>query len=204
MGDTPTFSALRRLLTRAAAPATAPCCELCGAPLPGEHSHVADTGTRRLLCVCAGCAPRSTLNAAMQAVSSRYVHGRGMQMSAEQWADLEIPVDLAFIFYNAALDRFVVSYPGPAGAVESLIPLERWQSLSEAHPWARTLHADVEAVLARRAGDGYQCFVVPIDRCYELVGRVRSAWSGFDGGDAVRLEVDRFFADLAARCGAAA
>jgi hypothetical protein len=42
---------------------------------------------------------------------------------------------------------------------------------------------------------------VPIDACYELVGRIRTHWKGLDGGDDVRTEMDRFFAALRDRCG---
>jgi hypothetical protein len=37
---------------------------------------------------------------------------------------------------------------------------------------------------------------VPIDRCYELVGRMRRHWRGFDGGDEVRAQIEVFFAGL--------
>jgi len=197
-----TFSALRRLLTAMPIQGQSAACELCGAPLSGEHSHVADTSSRRLLCACDRCARTST--SAMQPVTGRYLHDRRMSITAEQWAALDVPVDLAFVFFNAALGRFIVSYPGPAGAIESPLAVARWQALAGAHPWAEQLLPDVEAVLVRRAGDAFQSFVIPIDRCYELVGRIRTSWSGLDGGDAVRLEVDRFFADLTTRCGAAA
>ena len=39
--------------------------------------------------------------------------------------------------------------------------------------------------------------LVPIDRCYELVGALRTAWRGFDGGQEARALLDAFFADLA-------
>ncbi|HYE89212.1 MAG TPA: DUF5947 family protein [Vicinamibacterales bacterium] len=198
-----TFSGLRRLLTAAPAPPKSAGCELCGAPLGGKHSHVADTSARRLLCACEHCANAAMPDAGMQLVAGRYLHESHMWITAEQWAGLDVPVDLAFFFFSAALGRVVASYPGAAGAIESPLPIDRWQSLVAAHPWAR-IRPDVEALLVRRVGGAFQCFVTPIDRCYELVGRIRTSWSGMDGGEAVRLEVDRFFADLTARCGGAA
>ena len=42
--------------------------------------------------------------------------------------------------------------------------------------------------------DRIEALIVPIDACYELVGRIRRAWRGFTGGDEVWLEIDRFFA----------
>jgi hypothetical protein len=115
----------------------------------------------------------------------------------EQWDALEIPVDLVFFFVNSAAGRPVACYPGPAGAVESALTLDAWWSLVAANPWIGTLAPDVEALLVRRSG-AYQCFVVPIDRCYELAGRIRRAWTGIGGGDEVRAIVDRFFAEVVA------
>jgi hypothetical protein len=52
---------------------------------------------------------------------------------------------------------------------------------------------DVEALLVRRAGEGFECFLVPIDACYELVGLVRMHWKGFDGGEEAWEAIDGFF-----------
>ena len=202
MGEPGTFAALRRLLDARRQTAHLRC-ELCGVSLAGQHWHAVNTETRRLLCTCAQCAD-STQAQSIRAVSTRYVHDGAMRISVEQWAALEIPVDLAFFFFNGALGRFIVSYPGPSGVVESALPLEQWQALIDAHPWLRHLDADVEAVIARRTTHGYECFVIPVDRCYELVGRIRTTWSGVSGGDTVRREVEMFFTDVIARCGAPA
>ena len=35
--------------------------------------------------------------------------------------------------------------------------------------------------------------IVPIDACYELVGRIRRTWSGIHSGDEVMREIDAFF-----------
>jgi hypothetical protein len=102
-------------------------------------------------------------------------------------------------------DRTVAFYPGPAGATESELPLGAWQRVVEANPVLRLLAPDVEALLVRMpdrtSPDGTDAvsYLVPIDRCYELVGTLRMAWRGFDGGQEARALVDGFFADLAAR-----
>ena len=44
-----------------------------------------------------------------------------------------------------------------------------------------------------------QTFLVPIDACYEFVGRLRTLWHGFDGGQEAREFIDEFFARIAAR-----
>ncbi|HET9557873.1 MAG TPA: DUF5947 family protein, partial [Actinomycetota bacterium] len=40
---------------------------------------------------------------------------------------------------------------------------------------------------------GFECFLVPIDACYELVGLVRMHWKGFDGGQEAWEAIDGFF-----------
>jgi hypothetical protein len=72
----------------------------------------------------------------------------------------------------------------------------------DAHPVLRTLAPDVEALIVRMADRTHRepvSFLVPIDRCYELVGALRAVWRGFDGGQEARALLDGFFADLASR-----
>ena len=54
---------------------------------------------------------------------------------------------------------------------------------------------DVEALLVRGASGGRapECYLVPIDACYELVGRLRTTWRGFDGGAEAHDELTGFF-----------
>jgi uncharacterized protein DUF5947 len=91
-----------------------------------------------------------------------------------------VPVGHRFVFHESASQQSVLCYPGPAGATESQLP-----------PGARPpdLRPDAEAVLVH---DGEHC-LVPIDICYELVGRPRKAGRGFAGGSAARDETARFF-----------
>jgi len=49
--------------------------------------------------------------------------------------------------------------------------------------------------------ENFDCYIVPIDACYELVGRIRRCWKGFDGGEDAWNEIDGFFADLRVRSG---
>jgi hypothetical protein len=64
-----------------------------------------------------------------------------------------------------------------------------------------SLQPDVEAILVYRPKhDGNaQSYVVPIDVCYELVGLVRTKWSGIQGGDEVQHAIEAFFARIAER-----
>jgi hypothetical protein len=102
---------------------------------------------------------------------------------------------VAFFFMNSTLERVAAFYPGPAGATESLLPLETWREVVDANPTLDTLEPDVEAFLVRadREAGGAECFVVPIDACYDLVGRLRLLWRGFDGGREAHDALDAFF-----------
>jgi hypothetical protein len=184
---------LRQLRTPPVARRPGECCELCGVSLSDRHRHVVDMRTRRLLCACAMC---GTAGGRYRAVPIRYAHLPSMKITQAQWDALGIPVDLAFLFFNSALGRTVACYPGPAGAAESLLPLDAWPAVVDANPWIRTVAPDVEALLVRRHEGEYTCFVVPIDACYELVGRIRTEWTGFGGGDKVRDAIDSFFATV--------
>jgi len=71
-----------------------------------------------------------------------------------------------------------------------------------ANPQLGLLRADVEALLLRapeRGRAGFTCNLVPIDACYELVGRLRQLWRGFDGGGDAHAAMDQFFETVTAR-----
>jgi hypothetical protein len=38
-----------------------------------------------------------------------------------------------------------------------------------------------------------ECYLVPIDVCYELVGELRRLWKGFDGGTEAHAALEAFF-----------
>jgi hypothetical protein len=64
------------------------------------------------------------------------------------------------------------------------------------------LEPEVEALVVNRLADPHRFAIVPIDRCYELVGMIKATWQGISGGDAIRNAVDTFFARLDARSAA--
>lgn len=138
------------------------------------------------------------LDGRYRAVPTR-VLGVPTAISQDRWSAFKIPVDLAFFFYNSRLGRIVGFYPGPAGAAESEVSFDEWSALAEDNSLVETIVADVEALLVRKLIDGYECFVVPIDACYELVGRIRSFWAGLGGGELVHREIDAFFAVIRER-----
>jgi Family of unknown function (DUF5947) len=195
-------------LARPAPPATAAAradeaCELCGDVIAPEHRHVADIEKRTLLCACRACAILLGRPGAggghYRLVPERRRQLDGFRLSDEQWAALEIPVELAFFFHSTAAGRVVAVYPSPLGATESQLRLEAWAQIAAENPVLTELEPDVEALLVRRGHDDN--FLVPIDDCYALVALIRSRWQGLNGGDVVRRELDSFFDDLRERAG---
>lgn len=173
-------------------------CELCETPLTNGHAHVLDLETRRLLCSCPLC---GGAEGRYRVIPSRYVHTPAMRLTAAQWDMFGIPVGLAYFVFDSRRACAVASYPGPAGATESLLPRGVWPPPDAS--WLLDVSPDVEAVLARRRDDHYLCYVIPLDACYELVGRIRRNWTGFSGGPTAQIEIDRFFAEIAQRASAA-
>lgn len=180
-------------------------CELCNEPIADEHGHLVDLQSRNLMCACRGCyllfASEGSGGGHFKSVPERYLSFPEFTLSPGQWDDFQIPVSVAFFFYNSSLDRVAAFYPGPAGATESELPLEIWAELVEANPQLRTLESDVEAFLVRSKpkGGGTECYIVPIDDCYELVGHLRRLWRGFDGGTEANAKLDSFFESVRTR-----
>lgn len=202
-GRAPLASLRRITTTTRPEPLVGERCDMCAEPIAEEHQHVVNLESRVLMCSCRGCyllftAENATLR--YRAVPDRYLSFPGFSFGAAEWDDLQIPVGLAFLFWNSTQDRIVAFYPGPAGATESELPLDAWQRILAANPGLGELRPDVEALLLRRADldrgaeqAGLSCHVVPIDTCYELVGRLRSLWRGFDGGQEAHAAIEDFF-----------
>ena len=131
-----------------------------------------------------------------RAIPDRYLSFPDFALGRREWELLQIPVGLAFFFRNSALDRTVAFYPAPAGATESQLDLDAWNGIRAADPRVDMLADDTEALIVRVPDDETQppeCYLVPIDACYEFVGRLRMLWRGFDGGQEVRAYIDDFF-----------
>ena len=179
-------------------------CEMCSVPIPDDHDHVVDLEQRSLMCTCHGCCLLFTADGSgghrYRAVPDRYLAFPDFQLAPAQWDSLQIPVSVAFFFVNSSLDRVAAFYPGPAGATESLLSLDTWDDVVAANPRLATLTPDVEAFLVRTATDRPpECYLVPIDACYELVGQLRRLWRGFDGGREAHDALEAFFATVHAR-----
>jgi len=203
----------RRAGLRAAPPPRVPeadgaplTCDMCGEPAGDPHRHVVDIERRRLLCTCHACGLLFSAEGAgggrYRAVPERYAKLSGGQGARAFWETLEVPVGVAFFLVSSKTGRVSAFYPGPAGATESLLSLEGWQEALGSLPEAAGVVPDVEALLVR-AGPGTEaaeCFIVPVDACYELAGQMRQLWRGFDGGPEARAALDGFFAKVRARC----
>jgi hypothetical protein len=179
-------------------------CELCSETIPDEHGHVVDIETRALMCACRPCylafTPEGAGGTRFRAVLDHVAAVPDFTVSDSQWESLQVPVGVAFFLLNSVLGRVVAFYPSPAGATESLLPLDAWDQIVLANPALAAVRPDVEAALVRRvSGDDVECFVVPIDVCYELVGELRMRWRGFDGGTEAHAAIDARFERIRAR-----
>lgn len=191
---------LRRYLN-GPAPVPQAACELCGATMAGEHAHVVDVEHRKLLCTCRPCYLLFTHSGAASG-RFRSVPERVIKLEAfttEGWERLEIPVGIAFFLRDSQRNRVVAFYPSPAGATESALSSETWAELVEAYPLLDTVEPDTEAVLVCRRDERLDAWIVPVDNCYGLVGRIRSQWKGFDGGREAWGDIDGFLAGLQER-----
>jgi hypothetical protein len=183
-------------------------CEFCATPIPAEHGHVADLDQSMLMCACRACYLLFTNSSAgltrpdagrgrYRAVPDRYLSDPARPLSAAEWDSLEIPVGLAFFLRSS--EGMAGFYPSPAGATECRLDLQAWDRIAASHPMLTAAAPDVEAVLISRGADGVEYFLVPIDACYELAGRMRLLWRGFDGGSEARQSITEFLTGVRSR-----
>lgn len=178
-------------------------CEMCSAAIPAGHGHVADLERSSLMCTCRACYLLFTRPDAgrgrYRAVPERFLSDPLRPLSVAEWEALEIPVGLAFFLHMSAQEQVAGFYPSPAGVTECRLDLGAWQRIAGAHPLLAQAEPDVEAVLIHRTDDGVEHFLVPIDSCYELAGRMRLLWRGFDGGTEARQSIDEFLGEVRRR-----
>ena len=182
-------------------------CDLCRTSVPDDHRHLLHLAERRIVCVCEACWALRSGDADYRPTGMRTLWLEGFECDEALWASLQIPIGLAFFMRSSVSGSVVAFYPSPAGATESELPLESWEALVAANPILTRLDADGEALVANRltGADGHQYAILPIDRCYELVGLIRARWEGISGGDALAEAVPEFFTHVraqAARVGA--
>jgi hypothetical protein len=195
--DDQAFAALRRF-ARARTPLER--CELCSAALGREHPHLIEPVTRNIVCACDACALLfdGIARGKYRRVSRSVRLLTGFRMTDVQWENLLIPINMAFFFRSSVTGGVTALYPSPAGAVESLLPLDAWDEIVEDNPVLNHLQSDIEALLANRIpyarhSSHAEYYVAPIDQCYGLVGLIRANWKGLSGGTEVWEGIARFF-----------
>lgn len=119
-------------------------------------------------------------------------------MPDELWASFQIPVGLAFFYWNSLENRIVGFYPSPMAAVQVLLLIEEaWLELERINPILKELRSDIEALLVNRMrGTAHLYYLVPIDECYKLVGIMRTTWKGITGGRDAESAIIGFFEEL--------
>jgi hypothetical protein len=175
-------------------------CDLCNEPVAPAHRHLLDLHSRRILCTCRACAILFDSSAAgaghYRLVPDGVRFLADFELDEALWQSLAIPVEMAFFFESSAAERVVAFYPSPVGATESLLELAAWQDLVARNPVLAELEPDVEALLVNRTKGAREHWLVPVDRCYALVGLIRQGWRGFGGGHEVWEEIGRYFDGL--------
>jgi hypothetical protein len=195
------IGALRGMATSRAAPASAAAaaderCDLCRSGMPHDHRHLLNLHERQIVCVCESCWAIRSGDPEMRPVGTRTVWLDGFELPDEVWAGFRIPIGLAFFMHSTVTDAVVALYPSPAGATESELSLESWDPLVALNPVLEQLEPDGEALIVNRLADPPVFAIAPIDRCYMLVGLIKTSWQGISGGSGVNEAVAGFFEEL--------
>src|SRR5271157_1520389 len=180
-------------------------CELCSIGLRSDHPHLIELAQRKILCTCEACAILfSGQGVKFKRIPRRVRSLPGFHLSDAEWNALMVPINMAFFFKSSLEGRVIALYPSPAGATESLLPLESWNDIVRRNRILNEMEADVEGLLVNRLGysRGYSAaeyYLLPIDECYKLVGLIRMHWKGLSGGTEVWKELGEFFGSVKAR-----
>jgi hypothetical protein len=173
---------------------------MCREVLDDRHGHVVEIEKRSIVCACRACyllfLSDGAAGGRYRSVPERVRHDPDRPLDDADWSDLQIPVAMAFFFYNSVLDRVVAGYPSPGGVTECELDLAAWDRLVTAYPLLGAMTPDVEAIFVNRADEGNEVFLIPVDECYALVGELRLRWQGFDGGAEARAALAAFLAGL--------
>ncbi len=197
------FTTLRSLTRKPPAPPGSSAderCDMCGVGLIRQHQHLVDPVSRKLVCACDACAVLFQQNGVTKykRVPRRARLLADFQMTDAQWDSLMIPIGLAFFVESTPENKVLALYPSPAGSTESLLSLEAWWDIVQENPALADMEADVEALLVNRLDRAGDYYIAPIDKCYQLVGLIRSNWRGLSGGTEVWEKIRGFFEELKA------
>lgn len=155
-------------------------CELCAQTITLEHEHLLEPEARRVLCTCTDCArlflqEQQRQGARYLRVERRAARLLDVDLNDAIWAELGVPVGLAFFTTRSRTGEVVATFPGRAGIIESFVPLRAWSELEHRFPVVKGILPEVEALLIRRTSRHQDYFQVSIDHCYELAGLLRSS-----------------------------
>jgi hypothetical protein len=185
--------ALRRFAQRAteASLAAAERCDLCSEPVPQQHRHLLEPGTRNVQCVCQACSLLFARPAASvgkyRLIPNRHLYMADMALTDAEWDSLRVPVGICFVTAGRTY------YPGALGPTEAVLDPSTWSALVARYPVLGTIEPELEAFLVNRARGARDHFIAPIDTCFSLAGLIRRRWRGLTGGSDVWTEVARFF-----------
>lgn len=173
-------------------------CDLCSTTVPPDHRHMLNLYERQIVCVCESCWALRSGDPEFRPTGNRTLWLEDFQLPEELWAQFRIPIGLAFFMHSSVTNCVVALYPSPAGATESELHFETWDRLVTMNPVLSRLEPDAEALIVNRMGDTPAFAIAPIDRCYMLVGLVKTAWEGISGGASVEKAIEGYFRDLRA------
>ena len=195
------FAALRQFVRRAPAVER---CALCGVNVAPVHQHLVDLENRAMLCACDACAVLFSAKGEThyKRVPRRVRRMAELRLAEDQWENMAIPINMAFLYYNSRTGKPMAMYPSPAGAMESSLRLSAWDDIVQSSSALRAMESDVEALLVNRLStESHEYYIAPIDECYKLVGLIRTHWRGLAGGAQVWTELANFFDALRDRAG---
>jgi hypothetical protein len=178
-------------------------CDLCGTTVPPDHRHMLNMYERQIVCVCESCWALRSGDSDFAPTGNRVLWLEGFELPEELWAQLRIPIGLAFFMHSSVTHCIVAMYPSPAGATESELHFETWNRLVEMNPVLQSLEHDTEGLIVNRMSDPPAFAIAPIDRCYMLVGLIKASWEGISGGAAVEGAIAAYFDELRAEAAAA-
>jgi hypothetical protein len=173
-------------------------CALCATQLAADHPHLLEMSGRQMVCSCEPCAIlfQHREAAPYKRIGRKVRWVPDFQMTDAEWESLLIPIGLAFFIRRSPDARTLAFYPGPAGCTESLLSLDSWKGIAARNSFLNEMELDTEALLVNRMGSAREYFLVPVDRCYQLVGLIRIHWRGLSGGEDAWREVRQFFSVL--------
>lgn len=179
-------------------------CELCAQNIHERHQHLLEPRERKVICSCDGCAILFDVSGATRyrRIPRNASSLPELALTDEHWRRLNIPIGLGFIHASSRAAGVLACYPSPLGVTEASIDEGVWREVVALSPKLSELNEDVEALLVNRLRNQREYFRVPIDRCFELVGIVRTFWQGMSGGDRVWEEVGHYLSRLRAEAGA--